>query len=281
MRPSAVSTKQSEIRLSIPSGVKTFLYQAFEEREDGGRRGVVRFFDDEIVIEVPDPGEVLFPTNAGLSLLEIVQQHRPMSALRGLHALDIGAGSGIYSLALLAAGCATATALDINPACGDVITANRLRNGLTHDRLRVALTDLAQFRPDHRFDLVVANPPHFPDNAVTDGLGTALDGGLDGRALYDMLIDRLDDLLTQDGELLLAHSSLADIPLTKRELASRGFSCTVVGVSEMDIALMDHGGRGETVMAHLKELHQQGRAAFVGNRFEVHVLSFTRNPRPL
>jgi release factor glutamine methyltransferase len=64
-----------------------------------------------IRIETPGDGPVLFPTDVGLTLLSALNAD-PSLLVAGVHALDVGCGSGLYTVALALAGAAHVTALD-------------------------------------------------------------------------------------------------------------------------------------------------------------------------
>jgi len=263
-------------RLVLPSGKVGVLCPAPDARRLGA--GAFLFRGHRIVIEVGAGCGVLFPTDVGMSLLAAVQ-HPDSAHIAGLRVLDVGTGSGLYPVAFGLAGAGHVTALDINPDCAEVVAANIARNGLDPSRVACVTGDLRQFNTAGGFDLVVCNPPHFPFDpayAGTGGLQAALVGGVDGRALYDLLIERVDALLAPGGTLLLAHSSLTDITRTKREMAAAGLSCRTLLVCELDIPTLCYLDHREVLLAHLYRLRAQGRAAFTGLRFEVHTLAFTR-----
>jgi release factor glutamine methyltransferase len=229
-------------------------------------------------IEVIDPEAILFPTDCGLSLLAALRDEEGNGPeLNNATALDVGCGSGIYTVALLAAGAAHVTALDVNPAAADVTLGNVRRNGLDPSRLTCVTADLTDYRPNRRFDLVVSNPPHLPYDpayARGGGLEAALVGGRTGRALYDVILGRIDELLSPGGTLLMAHSSLADVKRTTVELQSRGYVARTLEVCEMDIPLLAYAEHKQMMLGHLERLRANGNASFDGERFTVHVLAF-------
>lgn len=109
----------------------------------------------------PDPAGVSVTLEPGLAFgsgghattalcLDWLAAQRPA----GLSVLDWGCGSGILSIAALALGARSATALDIDPQALAATTDNAARNGVV-DRLRVALPD--GLAPGERHDLVLAN----------------------------------------------------------------------------------------------------------------------------
>jgi len=240
--------------------------------------GVVEFGGRSLHIVVPDPDGVLFPTDCGLSLLAALQ-HELTAAGPPVSALDIGCGSGIYTVALLAAGAGHVTALDVSPASTRVTAANVARNDLALDRLSCVTADLATYAPDHRFDLVVTNPPHLPYDpryAEANGLETALVGGPDGRRLYDVVVERAGDLLTEHGTMIVAHSSLTDIPRTIGMMRDRGYTHRTIDVCEMDIPLLRYTEHRDVLLTRLAALREANRASFDGTRFLVHSIAFTR-----
>ena len=246
-----------------------------------GDCGVFEFRGERVRVEVHSDDDVLFPTDCGLSLLAALDSD-PRTEIRGRRALDIGCGSGVYSVALLAAGAAHVTALDLNAHAAGVTRTNAAINGLDPAKLSCATADLARFQPDAAYDLVLANPPHLPYHpayAAENGLELALVGGDDGRSLYDTVIDRADDLVAAGGTLIFTHSSLANIDLTKRRMGAMGYECRTVEVFDMDIPLRAYAEHAELLMRELESLRRQGKAVFEGNRFTVQILAFRRPGR--
>ncbi|MEV4945533.1 methyltransferase [Streptomyces sp. NPDC053755] len=240
--------------------------------------GIFEFRGRKLRIGVSDPSEVLFPTDCGLSLVAALDGEHALD-LDGVHALDVGCGSGLYTVALLAAGAAHVTALDINAASAPETRSNVELNGLDTGRLSCVTADLAQYTPPRRFDLVVTNPPHLPHDpsyATDNGLETALVAGRNGRALYDAVVARMDDLLAPGGRLIMAHSSLADVPRTIADLEMRGYEWRTLEVCEMDIPLLAYAEHKETMLGILEAQRAVGSAEFEGERFSVHALEFRR-----
>ncbi|MGW1895265.1 methyltransferase [Streptomyces sp. NPDC002004] len=256
----------------LPEGVDGALW------ERRFRSGMVRFRGVPLRIDVADDEDVLFPSDCGLSLLTALEDTSTVR-FTGRRVLDIGCGSGLYTVAALADGAAHVTALDINAEALDATSRNVRTNGLPVDRLECLGTGLADYRPLRGFDVIVTNPPHLPaDSAYSTehGLKQALIGGDDGRQLYDMVIDRVADLLTEDGVLVVAHSSLANVPRTVSRMAELGFVDRTLSVVEMDIPLRAYGDHATVVLERLAELRREQRAAFSERRFFVHVLAFSR-----
>ena len=103
-----------------------------------------------------DPG-LIFGTGAHPTTrrcLELIEAHvRP-----GQRVLDLGAGSGILSIAALLLGAAQATAYDIDPMAPAIMRQNAARNGLDDTRLTPRCGDVLQAAaPLGQYDLILAN----------------------------------------------------------------------------------------------------------------------------
>ncbi|MFG3122268.1 methyltransferase [Streptomyces sp. NPDC048201] len=261
-------------RRVLPAGENGSLWKA----RTSPSCGVFEFRGTRLRLAVEDPAEVLFPTDCGLSLIAALDDARTPE-LAGVNALDIGAGSGVYSVALLAAGAERVTALDINPASAAQTVANVVTNRLDATRLKCVTSPLEEYTPDEKFDLVITNPPHLPyDPSYSrgDGLEAALVARSGGRAMYDAVVGQMDTLLAPGGTLLMAHSSLTDIPRTVEELTARGYGSDTLAVFEMDIPLLAYAEHRDTMLGLLEMQREAGRAEFDGSRFTVHALMFQR-----
>lgn len=267
-----VPTKTMTRRRVLPAGGNGSLWAARPSY------GIFEFRGGRLRIEVEDPSEVLFPTDCGLSLLAALGAEDGPD-LRGVNALDLGCGSGLYAVALLAAGADRVTALDINGAFARETTANVANNGLDVSRLTCVTADLTQYAPAEKFDLVITNPPHLPYDPIyssDNGLETALVAGRNGRVMYDAVVARIDDLLAPGGRLFMAHSSLADVPRTISELTRRGYEWRTLEICEMDIPLLAYAEHKEAMLSNLDRQRSDGTAEFEGERFTVHALEFQR-----
>jgi precorrin-6B methylase 2 len=264
-------------RVVLPPGDANVLC-ASQQVRDGAASVEAEFRGHSLRIQTPETGSVLFPTDVGLSLLRALTLDTGVR-LEGVRALDIGCGSGLYTVALLSGGAAHVTALDVNPTCAEVTLDNVTGNGIHPGRVTPMVGDVATLAVDRPWDVVVCNPPHFPYDpaySADDGIEAALVGGSDGRALYDIVLDRADELLVPGGTLLLTHSSLTDVPRTRDKLRRRGYECRTVQVCELDIPMRRYAAYRDVLLSRLYALRSAGRADFRGLRFEVHTLAATR-----
>jgi release factor glutamine methyltransferase len=132
----------------------------------------------------------------------------------GRDVLDVGTGSGALALAAARAGAASVTAVDLSLRS---VAAAWLNGRLGGARIAVRRGDLFAPVAGRRFGLVLSNPPYVP--AATAALprhrtARCWDAGPDGRALLDRICAGVPDVLTQDGTVLLVHSSVCDTGCT-------------------------------------------------------------------
>jgi hypothetical protein len=112
------------------------------------------------------------------------------------------AGSGALGFMALKAGARHVDFLDINPRAVNIQLDNAARNRFPRDCFRSIEGDISTFRPEERYDLIVANPPFVP---TPDGIvGTITsNGGFDGNRFVEILLRRLEELLRPEGEALV------------------------------------------------------------------------------
>jgi release factor glutamine methyltransferase len=122
--------------------------------------------------------------------------------------LDVGVGCGAIACTVAAETGATVDATDTSRSALDIATANAGRLGVA-ERCRFHHGNLAEPVQGRRFDVVVANLPYVPTPDLPQAPDPAsfeprdaLDGGLDGLALYRQLLPTTPALLKPDGLLL-------------------------------------------------------------------------------
>jgi hypothetical protein len=133
---------------------------------------------------------------------------------------DPFAGSGILGLMALALGAAHVDFLDISPRAQTFQRENAERNGFSTDRYRALLGSIADVQPEAPYDVVLVNPPFVPTPAGIQGTVTS-NGGTDGNVLVELLLARLDALLSADGE---AYIYLMQLVAGNRPLISEAFA---------------------------------------------------------
>ena len=86
--------------------------------------------------------------------------------LRDRNVLDVGTGTGIIALSAARAGAANVVAVDINPNAALSARENAAAHGFA-DRVSVVCGDLlAALTPRAKFDVILSNPPFFPEEPI-------------------------------------------------------------------------------------------------------------------
>lgn len=144
--------------------------------------------------------------------------------------LDIGLGSGILLAALGQLGVARLAGVDIDPAA--VRAAERLLQQLgLRDRASLAQGSLWEPVGEQRFDVVVANLPHFPATVPADPEHSPYwsMAGEDGRRWLDPFLAGLGAHLAEAGAAFMTHTTYLDLERTAALLARDGLRMEVVG----------------------------------------------------
>jgi release factor glutamine methyltransferase len=129
--------------------------------------------------------------------------------VRAESVLDVGTGCGVIACTIAAETDAiVAGTVSSFPEIG-IARENARRLGVAH-RCAFHVGDLTQPVRSARFDVVVANLPYIPTrdlpkppDPVSFEPREALDGGIDGLALYRRLLEQLPPLLNDDALILL------------------------------------------------------------------------------
>lgn len=147
--------------------------------------------------------------------------------------LDIGAGTGMLSVAAGRAGSRRVTAVDVDRRALLNTRINALLNGVG---VRVVCGDLTAPVKGSEFDIVVANPPYVPaadDTLPTDRSARCWDAGCDGRALLDRICRDVPALMARDGVLLLVQSTVSNVDASRSQLEARGLAVDVVATTRI------------------------------------------------
>jgi len=104
--------------------------------------------------------------------------------------LDYGCGSGVLAIAALKLGCASASAMDIDPQAVTATRANARRNGVDQ---QLTVTDTAS-DIDGQFDVVIANILAAPLIALAESIASHVKGGC-LLALSGILSEQVEEVL--------------------------------------------------------------------------------------
>lgn len=164
-----------------------------------------------------------------LVLKQLLQRR---ARLQGASVLDIGCGSGVLLAGAGRLGAGALCGVDIEPAA---VAATRKQldgpgTGITAKRIEALQGSLFAPVAGRRFDVILANLPHFPMDHIPldERLATWSSGGDDGRALLDPVIDGIEAHLAPDGWALVAHNAFIGLEATRARAARHGLTAAVV-----------------------------------------------------
>ncbi len=147
----------------------------------------------------------------------------------GKTCLDVGCGCGILSVQLALNGAKRVHAVDIDGNAVANTLANAFRNGVV-DRVTGEALDLYHWRPEERFELVVASLYQMPVDPYEEPTGhRPLDYW--GRNILDHFLRLLPRLLAEDGIAYVMQLSIVGQQETTRLLEANGFKVRVVDFS--------------------------------------------------
>jgi methylase of polypeptide subunit release factors len=157
------------------------------------------------------------------------------SRVRGVRALEIGCGSGVVLAVLGGLGAVALSGIDIEDDA--IATGRTLLQDLGFEA-EIHQGDMWQPVTGRRFDLIVANLPHFPMDhfEVAGRLSTWSSGGVDGRELLDPFLEGLSDHLAINGRALITHNAFVDVWRSRRILERYGLAMHIVNTVLVHIA---------------------------------------------
>jgi release factor glutamine methyltransferase len=180
-------------------------------------------------VTAPDhpPAETAFrPSDYTAALLRLLQVRKEWVC--GARVLDVGCGSGVLLAAAGALGAAVVCGVDIEPEA--VAASARLLQTLDLD-CAVEVHHGNLFTPvrGRRFELILANLPHFPMEAaeISGRRPTWSAGGRDGRALLDRFIAGIGGHLAPNGRAIVAHNAFVDVEATRTAAGRQGLQVSV------------------------------------------------------
>lgn len=175
----------------------------------------------------PSAPEALRPSEYTAALIQALRLEAPR--VKGTSALEIGSGSGVVLAVLGAMGATSLCGVDIE---GEAVAAGELLLGdLGHGgRACLHRGDMWQPVAGRRFDLIVANLPHFPmeHREVSGRLRTWSSGGPDGRELLDPVLEGLSGHFAPGARAILTHNAFVDVARSREIVARHGLDLRIV-----------------------------------------------------
>jgi release factor glutamine methyltransferase len=219
----------------------------------------------------------LRPSEYTAALIQVLQAKSAM--VRGAKVLEIGSGSGVVLAALGELGAASLCGIDIEE---DAVTSGMLLLAeLGHgETAELYLGDMWLPVAGRRFDLIVANLPHFPMERrdVRGRLPSWSAGGTNGRALLDPFLEGLDGHLAAGGRAIITHNAFVDLDCSREILARFGLSLSVALTTLVYIADDKLSRMSASVLAvhDGRTIHRYGPYAFG----EMHIVEIARVEMP-
>jgi methylase of polypeptide subunit release factors len=196
--------------------------------------------------------------------------------VRDAKVLEIGSGSGVVLAALGDLGAASLCGIDIEE---DAVTSGMLLLAeLGHsETAELYVGDMWLPVAGRRFDLIVANLPHFPmeRSDVPGRLPTWSAGGSNGRALLDPFLEGLDAHLAAGGRAIITHNAFVDLGCSREILAACGMALdvaltTLVYIPEDKLSRMT---ASVLAVQDGRTIHRYGPYAFG----DMHIVEITRH----
>ena len=173
------------------------------------------------------PRVALRPSEYTSALIQVLRGKA--AQLRGASVLEIGSGSGVVLAALGALGAASLYGVDIEDDAIDEGLTLLCELGYA-EITRIERGDMWQPVGGRRFDLIVANLPHFPmpPNEVKARLSTWSCGGADGRQLLNPFLEGLAQHLAPGGRAVITHNAFVSVQQSRSLLRRHGLALRIV-----------------------------------------------------
>ena len=168
----------------------------------------------------------LHPSEYTAALIQALRSHP--GRVRGARVLEIGSGSGVVLAALGALGAGSLCGIDIENEA--IVSGSLLLFQLGHvESVEFHRGDMWLPVAGRRFDLIVANLPHFPMEGgdVSGRLPSWSTGGADGRRLLDPFLEGLAGHLAPGGQAVITHNAFVDLERSRGIVAQHGLSLRV------------------------------------------------------
>lgn len=189
------------------------------------------------------------PTEYTCLVMQYLCEHDNL--ISGRSVCEIGTGNGAIAGQAALLGACEVTVSDVEQvglqmakACHDALPPH----GARFDYLLGPMWDPFE---SQKFDLILANLPHFPALPFTlpDRLPSWSSGGSDGRALLDPFIEGLPEHLSPNGRAVFTHNRFSDLEQTKAKLETLGLNLctsheTIVLIPPVKVAALANGAAG-------------------------------------
>ena len=211
----------------------------------------------------------LRPSEYTAALIQVLQ--RQPARVCGAIVLEIGTGSGVVLAALGALGAASLCGVDVEAEAIESCSLFLRQLGYA-EKSRLRCGDMWLPFAGERFDLIVANLPHFAMDRVATGnrRSSWSSGGASGRDLLDPFLAGLADRLAPGGRAVITHNAFVGLERSREIAARHGLALRVamtvlVYVPAEKLALMTRGVLAAEVG---RTIHRYGPYTFA----ELHIV---------
>ncbi|SHM66457.1 methyltransferase [Roseibium suaedae] len=199
--------------------------------------------------EVQKSVDVFSPTEYTTMLIGFLQENADRVADRAV--CEIGTGNGVIAMQAAVLGARSVTVSDVEQDALDAVSASFSRLGQGPTEFSCLNGPLWQPHGKRRYDVILANLPHFPTPSLTlpGRLPTWSMGGADGRKMLDPFLEGLTGHLAPGGLAAFTHNRFVGIDQTRTFLEARGMSLqtcceTIVHLSPLKVSALTHGPDG-------------------------------------
>jgi S-methylmethionine-dependent homocysteine/selenocysteine methylase/SAM-dependent methyltransferase len=157
---------------------------------------------------------------------------------RGGRCLDVGCGSGLQAIQLALNGAEQVDAIDLDEEAAETTRLNAFRNGVV-DRVSATAVDLFAWRPETRYDVIVASLFQTPVDPVA-AMHARRPPDFWGRSAVDHVIRLLPQALADDGVAYVLQTSLLSQERTAALVRRRGLQARVVDFALLPVTESFH-----------------------------------------
>ncbi len=180
---------------------------------------------------------------------------------RGGRCLDVGCGTGLQAIQLARNGAEHVDAIDLDPDATETTRVNAFRNGVA-DRVSATAVDLFAWRPEARYDVIVASLFQTPVDPFVPA-HTRLPADFWGRSAVDHVIALLPQALADDGVAYVLQISLLSQERTAALVDRCGLQARVVDFAFLPIT--DNFRRSAEQVARVERMSDAHHLAVCGD----------------
>ncbi len=165
---------------------------------------------------------------------------------KGSRCLEVGCGAGLITVQLALNGAEHVVAMDVQQEAVANTLTNCFRNGVS-EKVSGKVVDLYTYRPEEKYDLIVANLYQMPVDPYKD-ISSHRPLDFWGRSLLDHFIKLLPTMLAESGEGYFTQLSVLSQLQTVQNIHKAGLTCEVVDFTYLPF--------GKVFSDNLEQIHR-------------------------